>query len=134
MYLYLCMQAVALHTLVAATLVAAAAEPSCARAHPLSSIQRIDGSQWFHVTASMHRRLLSCDGRGMQFTVHMGSCDAEAEPLGSISCSSLAQMVLHDPLKRPLFLHAAGTGTLKVTSDDDECQTIAGSKDLQCTG
>ena len=119
------MHAVALHALVAATLVAAAAEPSCARAHPLSSIQRIDGSQWFHVTASTHRRLLSCDGRGMHFTVHTGSCAAEAEPLGSIFCSSLAQMLLHDPLKRPLFLHAVGTGTLKVTSDDDRCQTTA---------
>ena len=118
-------QAVALHTLVAATLVAAAAEPSCAHAHPLSSVQRIDGSQWFHVTASTHRRLLSCDGSGMHFTVHTGSCAAEAEPLGLIFCSSLAQMLLYDPLERPLFLHAVGTGTLKVTSDDDRCQTTA---------
>ena len=117
---------VALHALVAATLVAAAAEPSCARAHPLGPVQRVDDSQWFRVTASTHRRLLSCDGSGMHFTVHTGSCGAEAEPLGSIFCSSLAQMLLHDPLKRPLFLHASGTGTLKsspVTSDDGRCQT-----------
>ena len=115
------MQAIALHTLVATTLVAAAAKPSCARALPLAS-QRIDGSQWFHVTATTHRRLLSCDGRGMHFTVHTGSCAAEAEPLGWIFCSSLAQMLLHDPLERPLFLHAEGTGTLKVMSVGDRCQ------------
>ena len=114
---------VALHALVAATLVAAAAEPSCARAHPLGPLQRVDDSQWFRVTASTHRRLLSCDGSGMHFTVHTGSCGAEAEPLGSIFCSSLAQMLLHDKLKRPLFLHASGTGTLKVTRDDGRCQT-----------